>query len=59
MTPPVAESSAERPVLKPTGPVVLTLAREVWQQRVRDVAAIDEINGVSLAEKQPLRRSSD
>ena len=35
------------------GPVVLTLARELWQQRVRDVAATDETNGVSLAEEQP------
>ena len=35
------------------GPVVLTLARELWQQRVRDVVATDETNGVSLAEEQP------
>ncbi len=34
------------------GPVVLTLARELWQQRVRDVVAIDETNAVSLAEEQ-------
>jgi len=41
------------------GPVVLTLARELWQQRVRDAAATDATNGVSLADRQPLRRSSD
>ncbi len=35
------------------GPVVLTLARELWQQRVRDVAPMDETSGVSLAEEQP------
>ena len=31
------------------GPVVLTLARELWQQRIRDAAATDATNGVSLA----------
>jgi predicted PurR-regulated permease PerM len=36
------------------GPVVLTLARELWAQRVRDVAAATgETDGASLAEARP------
>jgi predicted PurR-regulated permease PerM len=35
------------------GPVVLTLARELWEQQVRDVAATGETDGASLAEERP------
>jgi len=35
------------------GPVVLTLARELWEQRVRDLAATGETDGASLAEERP------
>jgi len=35
------------------GPVVLTLAGELWKQRVRDAAATDANDGVSLAEERP------
>jgi hypothetical protein len=35
------------------GPVVLTLARELWEQRVRDVTATGETNTASLSEEGP------
>jgi predicted PurR-regulated permease PerM len=35
------------------GPVVLTLARELWEQRVRDAAAAGDTDGAALAEERP------
>jgi len=35
------------------GPVVLTLARELWEQRVREVTATAETNAASLVEERP------
>jgi predicted PurR-regulated permease PerM len=39
------------------GPAVLTLARELWEQRVRDAAATGETDGASLAEERAHDRS--
>jgi predicted PurR-regulated permease PerM len=35
------------------GPVVLTLAKELWEQRIHDAAAAGGTNGASLAEARP------
>jgi predicted PurR-regulated permease PerM len=35
------------------GPLVLTLARELWEQRVRDATATAESDGASLVEDRP------
>jgi predicted PurR-regulated permease PerM len=35
------------------GPVVLTLARELWEQRVRDASATGGTDGASPAEERP------
>ena len=48
MTPPVAETSAERPVLKPTGPVVLTLSRLLPGCKRTRMLAIEGASGVKL-----------
>ena len=48
MTPPAAETSAERPLLKPTGPVVLTLGRTLPNCKRTRMLAIEGASGVKI-----------